>query len=136
MASKAAAPSKMAMPITLPAAQRPPPKTPMDLAASRPGMTSENAHAASMTPAPKPNSVSCTRSDSRCENITGTVPKAVAMAAMEPPTNACMITGLALASSHVWVTTQTPPAIRNPSAMRSRMERGRRAVCAEVWSSI
>ena len=82
------------MPTTPPAAHGPPPKLPASCAACRPGMTSENALAASITPAPKPNRLSCTRSDKRCENSTGSVPSAVASAATEPPISALCTTGL------------------------------------------
>src|SRR5256885_13512907 len=58
-----------------------------------PGRISEKAHAASMTPAPKPNRVSCVRSDRRWDSITGTVPSAVASAAAEPPARAWKTTG-------------------------------------------
>ena len=91
-----APPSRIDRPITLPAAQGLPPARFWALAASRPGMISEKAQAANITPAPKPNSVSCTRSDRRCENITGTVPSAVATAATEPPRKAFHTTGRAV----------------------------------------
>ena len=74
-----------------------------------PGMISEKALAASITPAPKPNSVSCARSDRRCENTIGKVPSAVASAATEPPVRACSTTGrLAANCQNCAPSTSTP----------------------------
>ncbi len=93
MSMRAAPPIRMAEPMTPPAAQLPPPNSSWVRTASSPGRISEKAHAASMTPAPKPNRVSCVRSDRRWDSITGTVPSAVASAAAEPPARAWKTTG-------------------------------------------
>src|SRR5690606_4836790 len=90
MASSTAAPSSTAPPTISPALHGPWPSSP---AASMPGATRENAHAASLTPAPNPNIPSCTFSDSACENMTGTVPSAVAPAASRPPASASATCG-------------------------------------------
>lgn len=102
----------------------------MDRTACNPGITSENEQAANMTPAPKPKSVSCTRSDNFCENSTGKVPSAVAKAATEPPMSALKTTGLARTSPQTCDSKIKMPAtmIANPSPLRkgftTRIERG------------
>jgi hypothetical protein len=53
-----------------------------------PGSASENALAASITPAPKPNMVSCVRWAMSRANTAGKVPAAVAPAATQPPRKA------------------------------------------------
>ena len=63
-------------------------------AASRPGMISENEHAASITPAPKPISASCPRADRLRVPKAGSVPKAVAAAASSPACSAIAVTEL------------------------------------------
>jgi hypothetical protein len=90
MSSSTSAPSRMAAPMVPPASQAP---APAAREALMPGMMSENEQAASITPAPKPNMVSCVRSEMRCDSITGTVPRAVASAATLPPIRAASTTG-------------------------------------------
>ena len=85
MASSASAPSRMPAPTMPPAAHDPAPRL---SALAMAGTMSEKAQAASITPAPKPSKVSCRRCDSRCDSSTGTVPSAVAKAAIEPPSSA------------------------------------------------
>jgi hypothetical protein len=120
----------MAEPITPPAAQLPPPNTPTCLAACSPGMISEKALAASITPAPKPNSVSCSRSGSRCENSTGSVPSAVASAATEPPTKALHTSGSARTNCQNCDATTSTPAATMARPIHSRAGRaGFAAAC-------
>jgi len=58
-----------------------------------PGATSENALAASMTPAPKPNMLSCAFCGMVRAKRMGNVPSAVAPAATSPPSSASATCG-------------------------------------------
>jgi hypothetical protein len=84
-------------------------------------MISEKTLAASITPAPKPNSMSCVRSDTRCENTMGKVPSAVASAATAPPVRAWSTTGrLAANCQNCAPSTSTPAsAMAMPAHWRS-----------------
>ena len=92
ISSSAAAPIRMATAITPAACQLP---APAFFAAARPGRIREKEQAASITPAPNPNRMSCVRSEMRCENSTGSVPSAVASAAISPPCHASDTLGFA-----------------------------------------
>ncbi|KAG1530264.1 hypothetical protein G6F50_017434 [Rhizopus delemar] len=88
--SRTAAPSRMAAPTVRPAPHGP---IPWVLAASMPGATSEQAPAASITPAPKPNMLSCTFCGMVRAKRMGSVPSAVAAAAPQPPSRASATCG-------------------------------------------
>ncbi|MNV32217.1 hypothetical protein D3C71_1235480 [compost metagenome] len=90
MMSNTAAPNRMAAPTVSPAPQGP---MPWLSAAAMPGATSENALAASMTPAPKPNMLSWTFCGMVRANRMGKVPSAVAAAATRPPSKASATCG-------------------------------------------
>ncbi|MNE48525.1 hypothetical protein D3C80_1429930 [compost metagenome] len=66
---------------------------PMPWAASSPGMIRENAVAASITPAPKPSSVSAKATGMLRMTNTGTAPRAVPNAHSAPPSRARSIRG-------------------------------------------
>ncbi|MNE36250.1 hypothetical protein D3C80_1300540 [compost metagenome] len=84
-------------------------------AAAIPGTISENAVAASMTPAPKPSKVSLSATGIRRMTSTGTAPKAVPSAQIAPPCSARINFGSRLSHARPWATSKVEPA-NNKSA--------------------
>ncbi|MNE52558.1 hypothetical protein D3C80_1472330 [compost metagenome] len=95
---------------------------PMDWAAPRPGMIRENAVAASITPAPKPSSVSASATGMLRMTSTGTAPNAVPSAHNAPPSRARNIRGSRSSQARPRATNSAVPASKSkvPSARRNR----------------
>ncbi|MNG06015.1 hypothetical protein D3C84_892340 [compost metagenome] len=90
-------------------------------AAVIPGTISENAVAASITPAPKPSSVSLTVWGMRRITNTGTAPKAVPRAQIAPPCSARISFGSRSSQTSPWAPNKVMPASSNsdPNAQRN-----------------
>ncbi|MNN77350.1 hypothetical protein D3C81_1938050 [compost metagenome] len=82
-------------------------------AAAMPGMISENAVAASMTPAPKPSSESLSAWGMRRITSTGTAPSAVPRAQIAPPCNARDSRGSRSSQASPCATSKLMPASSN-----------------------
>ncbi|MNL21813.1 hypothetical protein D3C87_1431210 [compost metagenome] len=82
-------------------------------AAAIPGTISENAVAASITPAPKPSSVSLTAWGICRITNTGTAPNAVPSAQIAPPCNARNSFGSRSSHASPWATNNVMPANSN-----------------------
>ncbi|MOA29822.1 hypothetical protein D3C78_1508600 [compost metagenome] len=95
---------------------------PMDWAASNPGIIRENAVAASITPAPKPSSVSASATGMLRMTSTGTAPNAVPSAHNAPPSRARNIRGSRSSQARPRATSSAVPASNSkvPSARRNR----------------
>ncbi|MNS44260.1 hypothetical protein D3C72_766990 [compost metagenome] len=78
-----------------------------------PGTISENAVAASITPAPKPSNVSLSVCGIRRITSTGTAPSAVPRAQIAPPCNARNSLGSRFSHSSPWATSKVMPANSN-----------------------
>ena len=78
-----------------------------------PGTISENAVAASITPAPKPSNVSLSAKGMRRITNTGTAPSAVPSAQMAPPCNARDSLGSRFSHSSPWAASKVMPASSN-----------------------
>ena len=119
-----AAPSSSPAPTMPPACHGP---APCPLAAASAGMMSENEQAASITPAPKPSIESLARCENCCDSSTGTVPSAVASAAMLPPSSAPCTRGSPMkgaCSSRSSAAARPPSTTAQPSQRRKRAAHG------------